>query len=106
VGFVAEAIALTDAGRFCYRWLFPAILNLKLKPVRELLLLATFTSSQPKGTTKSIVQFANFEASFLLWSPQERSADSGFSCSFAQSLFLQIVDVHFETDETNQRPIS
>jgi hypothetical protein len=52
VGFVAEAIALTDAGRFCYRWLFPAILNLKLKPVQGYHCWLRPASSQPKGTTK------------------------------------------------------
>jgi hypothetical protein len=37
---------------------FPAILNLKLKPLQSYLLLTTLTSSQPKGTNESIVWFA------------------------------------------------
>lgn len=105
MGFVAEAIALTDAGRFCYRWLFPAILNLKLKPVRELLLLATFTKlpAQKNNEKHRTVRKLRSLVSFVESARKIRRFR--IFMLIAQSLFLQIVDVHFETDETNQRPM-
>lgn len=53
-GFVAEVIAVPTQGGSVTVGCFPAILNLKLKPLQSYLQLTTLTSSQPKGTTKAL----------------------------------------------------
>jgi len=47
----------------------------------------------------------NFEASFPLGSPQEDPQIPDFSCSLLKVYFSRSSMSHFETDETNQRPM-
>jgi len=49
VGFRRGSDRSTDAGRFCYRWVFSRHPESEIEISAELLLLTTLTSSQPKG---------------------------------------------------------
>ena len=62
--------------------------------------------SQPKGTNQSVVQFATSKPRSLWGSLQEDPQIPDFSCSLLKVYSSRSSMSHFETDETNQRPMS
>ena len=93
----------SDRSNRCRAVLLPLVVSRhpesEIKAYAELLLLAYRPQApNPKEQRKSIIQFANFEASFpFLWESAKKDPQipDFYHAHLLKSLFLQIVDVPF-----------